>query len=47
MSFIAGIGALVIDFFKTLIIDTFIKIILKPQDCIVSPIKIGGALIES
>ena len=45
MSFIAGIGALIIDFFKTLVIDSILKIILHPEECIVPQIKIGGPLL--
>lgn len=47
MSTIAGIGMLILDFFKTLVIDSIIKIILHPEECIIPKIKLGGPLLKN
>lgn len=46
MAAIAGLGILILDFFRTIVIDTVIKVILYPEQCYETEIKIGGPLID-
>lgn len=44
---ITGLGMLIIDFFKTLVIDSVIKVLLYPEECYTPQIKIGGPMIDA
>lgn len=46
MTALVGIGMMVLEFFKTLVIDSIIKVILHPEECTIPQIKIGGPLLE-
>lgn len=47
MTAVAGLGVLILDFFKTLVIDSIIKVLLYPEECYTPQIKIGGPLIDN
>lgn len=47
MTAIAGLGMLILDFFKTLVIDTVIKVLLYPSECYIPQIKLGGPLLDN
>lgn len=46
MTALVGIGMMIVEFFKTLVIDSIIKVILNPEECVVPQIKLGGPLLE-
>lgn len=47
MSILAGLGVLLLEFVRTLVIDSVLKVIIHPEKCIVPTIKIGGPLLEN
>lgn len=46
MTALAGLGMMIIEFFKTIVIDTIIKVLLYPEECYVTKIKLGGPLLD-
>ncbi len=47
MSVLTGLGMLLLEVVRTLVIDTVIKVILHPEECVTSTIKLGGPLLEN
>lgn len=47
MTALTGIGMMILEFFKTLIIDSVIKVILNPEECYIPQIKLGGPMLEN
>lgn len=47
MATIAGLGLLVLEFFRTIVIDSVIKVLLYPNECYTPQIKLGGPLLEN
>lgn len=45
MTILTGLGVLLIEFVKTLVIDSVLKVIIHPDKCIVPQIKIGGPML--